>query len=480
MKNTFAAIKFWMDKILSIACAVLLTFMTVLVLIQVFSRYILNSPVAFTEELVRYSLIWTGFIGAAYAFSTREHMSLTLIRDKFTGKAHTALLVAIDGLILLMAIFVFTIGGFKLAVSASREFSALLGIPRSLVYSIAPISGVFIVLAQANILGNMLFGALSGSSVAAASAMGGCISPIEEENGYDPAYSAAANIASAPTGLLIPPTSAFIVYSTVAGGVSISTLFMAGYIPGILMGLCCMLVAFVGAKKAGMKATGYDKSKSIGKTIWDAVPSLLLIVIVIGGIVSGIFTATEGAGIAVLYCLVLSIVYKSITFKSFLKILLDSAKTSGIILFLISASSAMSFVMAYSGIPAAISNGLMSLTSNKYIIFLLMNIILLVIGMFMDITPAILIFTPIFLPIATSFGMTEIQFGVMLIFNMCLGNITPPVGSVLFVGCGIGHVSIEQVTSKLIPYFVALVLALLAVTYIPALSLGLPSLMGLI
>lgn len=148
MKNTFAAIKFWMDKILSIACAVLLTFMTVLVLIQVFSRYILNSPVAFTEELVRYSLIWTGFIGAAYAFSTREHMSLTLIRDKFIGKAHTALLVVIDGLILLMAIFVFTIGGFKLAVSASREFSALLGIPRSLVYAIAPISGVFIVLAQ--------------------------------------------------------------------------------------------------------------------------------------------------------------------------------------------------------------------------------------------------------------------------------------------------------------------------------------------
>ena len=324
-------------------------------------------------------------------------------------------------------------------------------------------------MAQANILGNMLFGALSGSSVAAASAMGGCISPIEEENGYDPAYSAAANIASAPTGLLIPPTSAFIVYSTVAGGVSISTLFMAGYIPGILMGLCCMVVAFIGAKKAGMKATGIDHSQSIAKTVWDAVPSLLLIVIVIGGIVSGIFTATEGAGVAVLYCLILSIIYKSIDFKGFLGILLNSAKTSGIILFLISASSAMSFVMAYSGIPAAISNGLMSLTDNKYII-----------GMFMDITPAILIFTPIFLPIATSFGMTEIQFGVMLIFNMCLGNITPPVGSVLFVGCGIGHVSIEQVTSKLIPYFVALVLALLAVTYIPALSLGLPSLMGLI
>ena len=335
-------------------------------------------------------------------------------------------------------------------------------------------------LAQANILGNMLFGALSGSSVAAASAMGGCISPSEKEQGYDPAFSAAANIASAPTGLLIPPTSAFIVYSTVAGGVSISTLFMAGYVPGILMGIGCMAVAFVMAKRAGMKATGRDKSKSIGKIVWDAIPSLLLILIVIGGIVSGIFTATEGAGVAVLYCLILSVIYRNLTLKGFMKILLDSAKTSGIILFLISASSAMSFVMAYAGIPAAISNALMAVSDNKYVIFLLMNIILMVVGMFMDITPAILIFTPIFLPIAQSLGMSDIQFGVMLIFNMCLGNITPPVGSVLFVGCGIGDVSIEKVTPKLIPYFAVLFALLLLVTYVPALSLGIPSLMGLI
>lgn len=335
-------------------------------------------------------------------------------------------------------------------------------------------------MAQANILGNMLFGALSGSSVAAASAMGGCIAPIEEENGYDPAYSAAANIASAPTGLLIPPTSAFIVYSTVAGGVSISTLFMAGYLPGFLMGGACMLVAFIMAKRMGMKPTPIKLDGSIWKVVWDAIPSLLLIVIVIGGIVGGAFTATEGAGVAVLYCLILSIVYKSITFKSFMEILLNSAKTSGIILFLISASSAMSFVMAYAGIPEAISNGLLSLTDNKYIILLLMNVNLLVVGMFMDITPAILIFTPIFLPIAMKFGMSDIQFGVMLIFNMCLGNITPPVGSVLFVGCGIGHVTIEQVTPKLIPYFVVLVIALLMVTFIPGISLWIPQLLGLI
>ena len=327
-------------------------------------------------------------------------------------------------------------------------------------------------LAQANIVGNMLFGALSGSSVAAASAMGGCIYPIQKDEGYDPAFATAVNIASAPTGLLIPPTSAFIVYSTVAGGVSISTLFMAGYIPGILMGVGSMVVAFIYAKKHKYPTSGKTPMKEALKVTLEAIPSLLLIIIVIGGIVAGIFTATEGAGICVLYCLILSVCYRSITVKSFMKILVSSACTSGIILFLISASSAMSFVMAYSGIPAAISNGIMSISTNKYVIFFLMNVILMVVGMFMDITPAILIFTPIFLPIAQSLGMSDIQFGVMLIFNMCLGNITPPVGSVLFVGCGISKISIEDVTKTLLPYFAVLFLLLLAVTYIPALSLG--------
>ncbi len=343
-------------------------------------------------------------------------------------------------------------------------------------------------LAQANIVGNMLFGALSGSSVAAASAMGGCIYPIQKDEGYDPAFATAVNIASAPTGLLIPPTSAFIVYSTVAGGVSISTLFMAGYIPGILMGVGSMVVAFIYAKKHKYPVSGRVPAAEAIKVTLEAIPSLLLILIVIGGIVGGIFTATEGAGICVLYCLILSVCYKSLTMKSFMKILVSSACTSGIILFLISASSAMSFVMAYSGIPAAISSAIMSVSSNKYVIFLLMNVILLIVGMFMDITPAILIFTPIFLPIAESLGMSNIQFGVMLIFNMCLGNITPPVGSVLFVGCGISKISIEEVTKTLLPYFGVLILILmavtyipaLAVTYIPALSLGIPSLMGLL
>lgn len=333
-------------------------------------------------------------------------------------------------------------------------------------------------LAHTNVLGNMLFGALSGSAVAAAAAIGGALAPMEEEEGYDKAFSTCVNIASAPTGLLIPPTSAFIVYSTVAGGVSISALFMAGYIPGILMGLGTMIVAYIYAKKNNYPVSE-KVSFSVGiRTALDAIPSLLLIVIVIGGIVGGIFTATEGAGVAVVYCLILSIIYRSITWKSFLQILLSSAATSGIILFLISASSAMSWVMAYSGIPAAISEALLSFTSNKVVILILMNVILLVIGTFMDITPAILIFTPIFLPIAQSFGMSAVQFGVVMIFNMCIGTMTPPVGSVLFISCGISKVSIESVIKKLLPYLAVLIGLLMLVTFVPALSLALPAAVG--
>ena len=336
-------------------------------------------------------------------------------------------------------------------------------------------------LAHTNAVANMLFGAISGSGTAAASAMGSIIGPIEEEEGYDRDFSAAANIATAPTGLLIPPSNVMITYSLVSGGTSVAALFMAGYIPGILWGLACMIVIYIFAKKKGYASTKRFTNSEKIKVFFQAIPCLLMIIIVIGGIISGIFTATEGSVVAVVYSLILSLFfYRSIKVSELPKIFLDSAEMTGIIIFLIGVSSIMSWVMAFTEIPKAVSTAMLSISDNRYVILFIINILLLIIGTFMDMTPACLIFTPIFLPIATSFGMTEIQFGVMLIFNMCLGNITPPVGSVLFVGCGIGHVSIEQVTSKLIPYFVALVLALLAVTYIPALSLGLPSLMGLI
>lgn len=334
-------------------------------------------------------------------------------------------------------------------------------------------------LAQANVLGNMLFGALAGSAVAAASAMGGSINPIQKEEKYDMAFATAVNIASAPTGLLIPPTSAFIVYSTVVGGVSISALFMAGYIPGILMGLGVMVVAFLYARAHKYPTTGVIPLQTALKITLDALPSFLLIIIVIGGIVGGVFTATEGAAVCVVYCLFLSIIYRSINMQTFMKILVDSACTSGIILFLISSSSAMSWVMAYSGIPDAIAKGLLSISENKYVLLFLINLILLIVGMFMDITPAILIFTPIFLPICVSLGMDPVHFGVVLIFNMCIGSMTPPVGSVLFVGCGITKMSLERVSVMLVPYFIVLIAILLVLTYVPAISLIIPEMMGL-
>lgn len=335
-------------------------------------------------------------------------------------------------------------------------------------------------LAQSNIVANMFFGAISGSGNAAAAAMGGTIGPIEEERGYAKEYSAAVNIASAPTGMLIPPSNALIVFSTVGGSVSVAALFMGGYIPGILWGIAVMIVAGYMAKKRGY----INREKVSGKIklqyFVQAVPSLILILIIIGGILSGIFTATEASGVAVVYAMVLSFIYKSITVKDLPKILLDSAKTTVIIVFLIGVPSIMSWIMAYTSIPDIIATAMLALTNSRIITLIIINIVLLLVGTFMDPTPAILIFTPIFMPICVGFGMSPIHFGIMLVYNLCIGAITPPVGTVLFTGCKIGKVTIEQVIKTLLPYFAAIILVLLLVTYIPALSEFLPSLNGYI
>lgn len=336
-------------------------------------------------------------------------------------------------------------------------------------------------LAQTNVLANMLFGSISGSGTAAASAMRSIIGPIEKEEGYDPNFSAAVNIATAPTGLLIPPSNVMITFSLVSGGTSVAALFMAGYIPGILWGLACMLVVYFIAKKRGYRAKTKFTAKEAGNVILQALPCLLLIVIVIGGIIFGVFTATEGSVVAVVYSLCLSLfVYKSIKIKELPKIFKDSAEMTGIIIFLIGVSSIMSWVMAFTNIPAIVSAGLLAISSNKYVIFLLINVILLVVGTFMDMTPACLIFTPIFLPVCTALGMNTIHFGIMMIFNLCIGTITPPVGTTLFVGVKVGGVKIETVFKQLLVYFAAIFIVLLLVTYIPALSLTLPKLLGYI
>ncbi len=334
-------------------------------------------------------------------------------------------------------------------------------------------------LAQTNVLANMLFGSISGSGTAAASAMGSIIGPVEKEDGYDPNFSAAVNIATAPTGLLIPPSNVMITYALVSGGASVSALFMAGYIPGILWGLACMIVVYFLAKKNKF----YSKVEMSGKEKWkvflQALPCLLLILIVIGGIIGGIFTATEGSVVAVVYSLVLSLFgYKSIKVSDLPHIFKESAQMTGIIIFLIGVSSIMSWVMAFTGIPQLVSEALLGLTDNKYIILLLINVILLVVGTFMDMTPACLIFTPIFLPVCTALGMDVIHFGIMLIFYLCIGAITPPVGTTLFVGVKVGGVTIESVIKQLLLYFGAIFAVLMLVTYVPALSLWLPTVLG--
>ncbi|MGM9649987.1 MAG: TRAP transporter large permease [Butyricicoccaceae bacterium] len=334
-------------------------------------------------------------------------------------------------------------------------------------------------LAQTNVLANMLFGAISGSGTAAASAMGSIIGPIEEEEGYDPNFSAAANIATAPTGLLIPPSNVMITFSLVSGGTSVAALFMAGYVPGFLWGLACMLVIFILAKKNGYRSTATYGFKEAVKILFEAIPCLLLIIIVIGGIIGGIFTATEGSVVAVVYSLILSLFfYKSIKLKDLPKIFIDSAEMTGIIIFLIGVSGIMSWVMAFTNIPAAVSAGLLSISNSKIVILLMINVILLIVGTFMDMTPACLIFTPIFLPVCTALGMNTIHFGIMMIFNLCIGTITPPVGTTLFVGVKVGKVKIETVIRQLMIYFAAIFAVLLLVTYIPQLSLWLPGLMG--
>ncbi len=332
-----------------------------------------------------------------------------------------------------------------------------------------------------NVGANALFGAISGSAAAAAAAVGNMVSQGEEELGYDKGLCAAANGASAPSGLLIPPSNALITYSLVSGGTSVAALFLGGYVPGIIWAVCCIIVAVIIAKKKGyVGIKGKFSFKVLGIATLRAIPALSLIVVVIGGIVGGIFTATEGSAIAVVYALILSAFYKNISWKSLKKILIDSAKMSGMLVFLIGVSNILSWVMAFTLVPQAIAQVLIGLTSNKYILLLIMNIILLVAGTFMDVTPAILIFTPLFLPIAQEFGMNSVQFGLMLTYNLCIGNVSPPVGNTLFVAIKVGKTTLADVIPYMLIFYAAILIGLMLVTYVPSVSMLLPEMAGLI
>lgn len=334
-------------------------------------------------------------------------------------------------------------------------------------------------LAYVNVLGSMLFGSISGSAVAAAAAIGGFMTPLMKREGYDRDFSAAVNISAAPIGLLIPPSNIMVVYSLASGGVSIAALFLAGYVPGILLGLALMAVVAVVAKRRQ-----YPKGEKVAmgeavRIFLASLPSLFLVAIVMGGIILGWFTPTEASAIAVAYTFVLSVlVYREIKWSELPRLFTDSAATTAIVLLLVGTSMGMSWVMSSANIPQAITAGLLSISENEIVLLLIINLLLLVVGTFMDMTPAVLIFTPILLPVVQKFGMSPLHFGLVLIFNLCIGLCTPPVGSCLFVGCGVAGTSISRVWRPLLPFFGAMLVVLLLVTYWPALSLALPRALG--
>ena len=326
----------------------------------------------------------------------------------------------------------------------------------------------------------MLFGAIAGSAGAAAAAIGSFMSKEMDDAGYGKGFGVAVNVTSATTGLIIPPSNVFIIYSLASGGVSIGALFLAGYIPGILTGLVLMLVAYIWAKRKKYPTEPRTSVKILFKTFFDALPSLSLLLVVMGGIVAGIFTATEASSVAVVYCLILAFAYGEIRLKDIKSMLVESSTTISVVMLLIAMSIAMSWVMSYENIPQMVTSYLLDSNSSPLMTLLIINLILLFVGIFMDMTPAVLIFTPIFLPVATAMGIHPVHFGIIMVVNLCIGLCTPPVGSVLFIGVSVAKTSIQKVIKPLLPLFGAMLLTLLLVSIFPELSLWLPRMFGFV
>ncbi|MDP4536810.1 TRAP transporter large permease [Alkalimonas collagenimarina] len=336
-------------------------------------------------------------------------------------------------------------------------------------------------LALVNVVSCMFFGAISGSAVAATSAIGSFMLPEMKKQGYDINYSAAVTASAATTGMLIPPSNILIVYAIASGGVSIAALFVAGYLPGILLGTALMIVCAGYAKIKGYPVGARLPLKLVLQKVGAALPSLFMIFLVIGGIISGIFTATEAGAIAVVYSLILAVgIYREVLPKELPAVLMKAAETTAIVMALIATSSAMSWILSYEQIPQAISAAMLTLSENPLLILLMINLILLLVGAFMDMTPAVLIFTPIFLPVAVELGMSPLHFGIMMVLNLSIGLVSPPVGSVLFVSCAIAKTRIEAIIRPLLPLYLAMFAVLMLVTYVPAISEFLPQLFGLL
>jgi tripartite ATP-independent transporter DctM subunit len=334
-------------------------------------------------------------------------------------------------------------------------------------------------LAQVNCMASMFFGGISGSAVADVSSIGTILIPMMKEKGYDDDFSVGITVTSACQGVIIPPSHNMIIYSLAAGGVSVGRLFLGGFVPGVLLGLGLMLVSYIFAVKRGYPKERRYTWKEALKISRDAILGLLTAVIIMGGVISGVFTATESAAIAVVYAFFITFfVYREIPLRAMKGILYSALKTLAMVMALIAAASAFGWLMAYLRIPALATEALLTVSHNKIVLLLLINLLLLVLGTIMDMAPLILITTPILYPVAIgALGMSPVHFGIMLIHNLAIGLTTPPVGSALFVGCAIGRIRIEQVFKTMLPMWLVMVAVLMLITFVPAVTMTVPNLL---
>ena len=329
-----------------------------------------------------------------------------------------------------------------------------------------------------NVLSSMLFGGISGSAVADTSALGSILIPVMKDKGYDPDYAVNVTVTSSVAGVVIPPSHNMILYAVAAGGMSVSKLFIAGIVPGLLMCLCLALVAYWVAVRRGYPAETFPGFKALGVATIVALPGLMTAVIIVGGVLSGVMTVTEsGAFGAIWAILVTTLVYRELTWPAFKLAVITSVRTTALVMLLVATASAFSYLLALYRVPDLLGNFVTGISDNPLIILLMINLILLVLGMIMDMAALILICTPIFLPVAVGLGMDPVQFGVILMMNLGLGLCTPPVGACLFVGCVVGKIRIEQAVKSILPFYLAILVALMLVTYVPAFSMFLPGLM---
>jgi tripartite ATP-independent transporter DctM subunit len=333
-------------------------------------------------------------------------------------------------------------------------------------------------LAQGNVVASTMFGGISGSSIADVASVGSFLIPAMVRKGYTPQFSVAVTVTSSVQGVLIPPSQNMIFYALAAGGLPISTLFLAGYVPGLLLGGSLMLICWVMARKHNHPQGGvYGFREGMG-IVADALIGLFTVVIIIGGIVAGIFTATESAAVAVIYALLVTgLYYRTLDRRAMGRILSSTLTTLAMVTAIIMTSSAFGFLLSYLRVPTLLADAILGLSDNPILILLAINVLLLVLGMVMDMGVLILLLTPILLPIATSIGVDPIHFGIILILNLGIGLCTPPVGTSLLVGASIGRITLERATPALIPFYIAMFVVLILVTYVPALSMTLPNLM---